>query len=123
MTECMILQMIEDIIPKSTFVCFSHFSCTASSNIDAERSGLIVDPHYQKLGLGRRLVEYDNEMADQAQAKTWVSASINSKRLFESLGFVQLADESVNLGAKNNGGEEKVGRTWLFLREPGARVS
>lgn len=45
-----------------------------SSNID-ERSGLIVELSYQKLGLGRRLVENDNEMADQAGAKTGVSAS------------------------------------------------
>jgi hypothetical protein len=62
-------------------------------------------------------VEYDNEMADQAQAKMWVSASANSKHLFESLGFVQLAEESVDLGEKNDDGEEKVGRTWLLLRE------
>jgi N-acetylglutamate synthase-like GNAT family acetyltransferase len=67
-----------------------------SSNIDEERSGLIVEPNYQKLGLGRRLLENDNEMADQAGAKTWVSASVNSKRLFESLGFVQLVEESLD---------------------------
>ena len=94
-----------------------------SSNIDEERSGLIVEPNYQKLGLGRRLLENDNEMADQAGAKTWVSASVNSKRLFESLGFVQLVEESLDPGEKNDDGEEKVGRTWLFLPEPWVRGS
>jgi N-acetylglutamate synthase-like GNAT family acetyltransferase len=119
----MILQMIEGTTLRLIFVRCSYFSYTASSNIGVERSGLIVDPKYQKLGLGRRLVEYDNEMADQAEAKTWVSASANSKRLFESLGFVQLAEESVDLGEKDDDGEEKVGGTWLFLREPGAKAS
>lgn len=82
-----------------------------------------MDPDHQKLGLGRRLVEHDNEMADQAGAKTWVSEGLNSKHLFESLGFAQLAEESVDLGEKNDGGGEKAGRTWLFLREPGVRES
>jgi hypothetical protein len=54
-------------------------------------------------------------MADQAQAKTWVSVSANLKRLFEGLGFVQLAEGIVDLGGKIKDGEKKVGRTWLSL--------
>jgi N-acetylglutamate synthase-like GNAT family acetyltransferase len=123
MTRCMIVQMIEGTTLRVIFVSCSHFSYISSSNIGAERSSLIVDPNYQKLGLGRRLVEHDNEMADQAGAKTWVSASANSKHLFESLGFVQLAEESVDLGEKNEDGEERVGRVWLFLRELRAKGS
>lgn len=81
------------------------------------RSGLIVDPAYQKLGLGRRLAAYDNEIADEAGARIWVSASSNSKKLFLSLGFVVLGTESVVLEVDENGAE-KVGMNWVTMREP-----
>jgi hypothetical protein len=81
------------------------------------RSGLIVDPAYQKLGLGRRLAVLDCEIADEAGARTWVIASANSRKLFVSVGFVEVGCESVVLG-EGEGGEEKVGRNWVTVREP-----
>jgi predicted N-acetyltransferase YhbS len=81
------------------------------------RSGLIVDPDHQKLGLGKRLAVHDNEIADEAGARIWVSASANSRKLFLSIGFVVLGTESVILGAGENG-EEKVGINWVTMREP-----
>lgn len=87
------------------------------ANTCSARSGLIVDPAYQKLGLGKRLALYDNEIADEAGARIWVSASSNSKKLFLSLGFVVLGTESVVLGVDENG-EEKVGMNWVTMREP-----
>jgi len=84
---------------------------------DFLRSGLIVDPAYQKLGLGRRLVVFDNEIADEAGARTWVTASVNSKKLFLSLGFVVIGAQSVVLKEDENG-EKKVGTNWVTMREP-----
>jgi GNAT superfamily N-acetyltransferase len=81
------------------------------------RSGLVVDPAYQKLGLGRRLALFDNEIADEAGARIWVTASANSRKLFASLGFVELGTESVVL-KEGEDGEEKVGTTWVTMREP-----
>jgi hypothetical protein len=84
------------------------------------RSGLIVDAAYQKLGLGRRLAVFDDEIADEAGARIWVIASVNSRKLFASLGFVELGTESVVLGEGGDGedGEEKVGTNWVTMREP-----
>ncbi len=92
---------------------------------NAVRSGLIVDPGYQKLGLGRRLADFDCQIADRASARTWVVASANSMKLFVSVGFVEVGCESLVLG-EGEGGEESVGRNWVTVREPkgkGERIS
>ena len=81
------------------------------------RSGLVVDPECQKLGLGRKLAVFDNEKADEAGARIWVSANINSKKLFLSLGFVEVGSESVALEESENG-KQKIGTVWLTVREP-----
>jgi ribosomal protein S18 acetylase RimI-like enzyme len=81
------------------------------------RSGLIVDPVYQKLGLGRRLAVFDNEISDNVSARVWVTTSVNSKKLFLSLGFEVLGTESVVLEESENG-EKKVGTNWVMMREP-----
>jgi GNAT superfamily N-acetyltransferase len=86
----------------------------------AARSGLLVDPSYQKLGLGTRLAVFDNEIADEAGARIWVIASSNSKKLFLSLGFVVLETESVVLEESEDGGK-KVGTLSITMREPKGR--
>ncbi|KAH8748537.1 hypothetical protein F5882DRAFT_422027 [Hyaloscypha sp. PMI_1271] len=87
---------------------------------DFSRSGLLVDPSYQKLGLGTRLAVFDNEIADEAGARIWVIASSNSKKLFLSLGFVVLGTESVVLEESEDGGK-KVGTLSITMREPKGR--
>ncbi|KAE9366218.1 hypothetical protein N431DRAFT_351361 [Stipitochalara longipes BDJ] len=91
-------------------------ACGYNPKTDFARSGLVVDPAYQKLGLGRKLAVYDNEIADEAGARIWVSASSNSKKLFLSLGFVVLGTESVVLSEDENG--EKIGMNLVTMREP-----
>lgn len=79
---------------------------------------MMVQPEYQRQGLGRLLTEKCNEIADNGGASTYVRARPNVAGLFIQMGYETLERIDFDLGDFGLEG----GKTAVFVmkREPGA---
>ncbi|RAO66351.1 uncharacterized protein BHQ10_002363 [Talaromyces amestolkiae] len=66
---------------------------------------LVVHPNHQKRGIGRQLLQWGLDEADRLGLVTYLEASTDGVRLYESAGFEKLKDVFMNLrpfGAKGD---------------------
>jgi len=56
---------------------------------------MAVDPECQGQGVGKRLLEADCKLADQAGQDIYLESTTAGKRLYESAGFEPLGEEKV----------------------------
>jgi len=81
---------------------------------------LVVDPEFQRMGVGKKLLQWGLAMADEQGVECWIDASPFGKGLYEKMGWKEISFVEVDLGKW--GGEEGVTtRTVNMLRLPGAK--
>ncbi|PMD37424.1 hypothetical protein L207DRAFT_514697 [Hyaloscypha variabilis F] len=78
-----------------------------------------VHPGFQRMGVGKRLLEWGLEMADREGLECWIEASPAGKGLYEKLGWREVAYTDVELrrwGWEVKEGEEEFSRTVSMFR-------
>ncbi len=83
---------------------------------------LAVDPEFQRMGVGKRLLEWGLEKADAEGLECWIDASQAGKGLYEKMGWKEVGVVEIDLG-KWGGEEEQTNRTFNMLRLPAGRKS
>ncbi|KAF2094603.1 hypothetical protein NA57DRAFT_80402 [Rhizodiscina lignyota] len=100
---------------------FAFLGCAAPYGYDPEkdfhRRGTMVDPDYQRRGLGTLLTKYCNKIADEAGARTFVPARPSSKHMFEQCGFVVLDEFPIDMKKYPDIEDNHVAENWLLVRE------
>lgn len=76
----------------------------------------MVHRDFQRLGLGSRLTEHCNSLADKAGRNTFVVARNTSRPMFEKFGFKILGREGHDM--RKWGGKEDDALLWMMMREP-----
>jgi len=79
-----------------------------------ELENLCVDPDYQKLGIGGRLVDWGCARADEEGLVCTLEASQEGMRLYLKKGFIKIREEVV-VDEKGYGGKAKM---VFMMREP-----
>lgn len=80
---------------------------------------LAVDPDYQKMGVGRELLRWGLDLADEEQVETWIDASAAGHPLYKQLGWVDVGKVDIDLGPW--GLEPKVRSIASMIRPPKAK--
>jgi ribosomal protein S18 acetylase RimI-like enzyme len=81
---------------------------------------LAVDPKCQRMGVGRKLLEWGLEKADGEGLECWIEASPAGKPLYEKVGWREVGFTDVELRRWGWTGEE-VSRTVSMFREVGGK--
>lgn len=76
----------------------------------------MVEPKYQRCGLGTWLSEHCDAIADEARITTFVIPRYTSLKLFRSTGYKKLGTETYDLSPFGGPGEERMD---IYMREPG----
>lgn len=76
----------------------------------------MVDPAYQKRGLGTRLTNHCTAISDAIGARTFVPARPSSKHMFEQTGHVVKA--TCHFDMEKYTGKKYIAENWLLIREP-----
>ena len=79
---------------------------------------LAVGPEWQRMGVGRKLLEWGLEKADREGLECWIEASPAGKPLYEKVGWREVGFTDVELKKWGWKGEE-VSRTVSMFREVG----
>lgn len=61
---------------------------------------LMVEPAYQRQGIGQMIVKYGCDLADRDQVPCYVDGSPRGKGLYEKMGFETRAVEDFDYGLK-----------------------
>ncbi len=80
---------------------------------------MAVHPDYQGKGLGRKLLEYCNDLADSAGLPTYLTAFPGAHGLYQKLGYKDIKHFDVDLnewGTKHRG--YGIYRSYGMLRKP-----
>ncbi|KAH8598129.1 hypothetical protein B0O99DRAFT_615972 [Bisporella sp. PMI_857] len=80
------------------------------------RQGTMIDPDFQKQGLGTALTHHCNAIADKAGVATYVSARPTSIKMFNDNGFVNIGEHDAHL--EEFGGLREKSITKACKREP-----
>jgi GNAT superfamily N-acetyltransferase len=80
---------------------------------------LAVDPKWQRMGVGRRLLEWGLEKADKEGLECWIEASPAGKPLYEKVGWKEVGATDVDLRKWGWKGKDGVKRTVSMFREVG----
>ncbi len=80
---------------------------------------LVVDPDYQRMGVGKKLLDWGLSQADRDGIPVWIDATPKGKGLYEQVGWKQV--DFVDIDLSKWGGEDEVERTVNMLREPRKR--
>jgi GNAT superfamily N-acetyltransferase len=83
---------------------------------------LCVGPEWQRMGVGKRLLEWGLEKADREGLEVWIEASPAGKGLYEKMGWREVGVLDVDL-VKWGGKEGEAERTVSMLREVGGKKS
>jgi GNAT superfamily N-acetyltransferase len=82
---------------------------------------LAVDPGFQRMGVGRKLLDWGLEKADRERLECWIEASPAGKGLYEKVGWREVDVIDVELRRWGWEGEEKVARTVSMFRGVGGK--
>jgi GNAT superfamily N-acetyltransferase len=82
---------------------------------------LAVDPKFQRMGVGRKLLEWGLEKADKEGLECWIEASPAGKPLYEKVGWGEVGVTDVELKRWGWQGEEKNSKTVSMFRGTGGR--
>jgi ribosomal protein S18 acetylase RimI-like enzyme len=82
---------------------------------------LAVDPKCQRMGVGRKLLEWGLEKADREGLECWIEASPAGKPLYEKVGWREVGFTDVELRRWGWTGEEEVSRTVSMFRVVGGK--
>ncbi|APA15843.1 predicted protein [Sclerotinia sclerotiorum 1980 UF-70] len=84
---------------------------------DAERDIMLdlcfVDPEYQKLGIGKMLLQWGIDIADKQSSKICLVSMPQARKFYETGGWVLRENLDIDLGA--HGGSGKYGRCWMII--------
>ena len=86
---------------------------------------LAVDPNFQRMGVGHRLLQWGLEKADREGLECFIEASPEGKGLYEKFGWREVGFTDVVLrrwGWKVEEGEEEFSRTFSMFRGVGGRT-
>jgi GNAT superfamily N-acetyltransferase len=83
---------------------------------------LAVEPGFQRMGIGKRLLEWGLEKADREGLECWIEASPAGKPLYEKLGWREVGVTDVELRRWGWKGEGEVTRTVSMFRGVGGKV-
>ena len=84
-----------------------------------------VDPNFQRMGVGNRLLEWGLEKADREGLECFIEASPAGKGLYEKLGWREVGFTDVELrrwGWPVEEGEEEFSRTVSMFRGVGGKT-
>lgn len=76
---------------------------------------LATNPEYQRKGLGKRLLAYGCEIADNEGARVYLESSKVAQPLYVSMGFAEVGDFEIDLEKFGGEGVEPVK---LMVRNP-----
>jgi ribosomal protein S18 acetylase RimI-like enzyme len=80
---------------------------------------LSTDPEFQRLGLGRMLMEHSLALADAAGKKTYIEGSRSGHHLYEKLGFKKV--DMVEIDYSRFGATE-LEQEWIMIRDPVPKI-
>ncbi|RDL37875.1 uncharacterized protein BP5553_05308 [Venustampulla echinocandica] len=83
---------------------------------DYHRKGTMVQPEFQRLGLGSVLTRVTNEIMDGNPARTWAPARPSSIKMFRNMGFKDIATQDSHL--ERWGGTREDSITYFVRRDP-----
>lgn len=79
---------------------------------------LVVDPAYQRRGLGSMLIRQGLEAADKAGAQTYIEATPDGLPLYLKFGWEPVDEMVIDMG--RHGAGSGIERMPYLMREPGA---
>ena len=81
---------------------------------------LVIDPEYQRKGVGHELLRWGLEQADEEQVECWIDASAAGHGLYKQLGWEDVGEVVVDL--RPYGGNAPSGRGVVnMMRQPKAK--
>lgn len=82
---------------------------------------LAVEPKFQRMGIGKKLLEWGLDMADREGLETFIEASPAGKPLYEKMGWRVVGFTDVDLRRWGWKGEEDTNRTVSMFRPFGGK--
>jgi len=82
---------------------------------------LAVEPKFQRMGVGRKLLEWGLDMADREGLEAFIEASPAGKPLYEKMGWREVGFTDVDLKRWGWEGEGDTNRTVSMFRPAGGR--
>jgi GNAT superfamily N-acetyltransferase len=81
---------------------------------------LVVSPEYQRMGVGKALLESGLREADKEQVETWIDSLLQGLGLYKKLGWKEVGNIDIDLG-KWGGEKGKIRRIVCMVRPPGGK--
>ncbi|KAG4436038.1 hypothetical protein IFR05_008470 [Cadophora sp. M221] len=75
---------------------------------------LVVDPEFQRMGIGKRMLEWGLKLVDEEGLETYIDASPEGKGLYEKMGWKTTNILDVDL--KKWGGKDEISTAYSMVR-------